>query len=189
MKKKGINLESSIEKLESEVRLYHDLDAVIKSYREDGELTEKDIVSVIERVKFQMILDEINRQKGMKEKLDNFTRKWNLFKKDNKEPRPLKSVDRDNEETIQKTPTAEEHTALSGDIDADQKEKAGAESFIKRLKRKLKLSRCGNCGYFLVHDADKHIYQCTFFEFSSQVDKKDVCENWINNKKVKKSFI
>ncbi|MBW1849187.1 MAG: hypothetical protein JRJ27_19130, partial [Deltaproteobacteria bacterium] len=67
MKKKGIDLKNSLEKLESEVRLYNDLDALIKSYREVDGLSEKDIISVLERIKFQILLDSISSQSGIKD--------------------------------------------------------------------------------------------------------------------------
>lgn len=189
MRKKSINLESSIQKLESEVKLYHDLDALIKSYQAAGNLSEKDIISVIERIKFQILLDEINRQKGMKDKLDTFSRKWNLFKREEKGPFRLKTVAGKDKTDIKKDHTDADKEPGGGETKKSKKKKTGSDGFINKIKRKFKLSRCENCGYFYVHDADKNIFQCTFFEFSSQVDKKDVCENWTDNKRVKKSFL
>jgi len=196
MKKKGIDLKNSLEKLESEVRLYNDLDSLIKSYREVGGLSEKDIISVLERIKFQILLDSLGGQSGIKDKLDQFTRKWNLFSKEEKESETLKLAEGKTKAEIGKTDIqlADAETKNADELKKKKKrfqlrtKKKDSDKFFNKMKRKLKVSRCENCGYFYVHDAEKGIFQCTFFEFSSEVDKKDVCENWTDTKKFKQSF-
>jgi hypothetical protein len=188
MKKKGINLESSIKKLESEVRLYHDVDELVKSYKEVGGLSEKDIISVLERIKYQMLLDAINNQKGIKDKLDRFTRKWNLLKREEKGSGKYHFLKGESESNVGKTRASVETDPGIKGVKKSKKNEKGSDSFFKKMKRKFKISRCENCGYFYVPDTEKGIFQCTFFEFSSDVDKKDVCENWTDNKQVKKSF-
>ncbi|MCJ7771760.1 MAG: hypothetical protein MUP22_01355 [Desulfobacterales bacterium] len=188
MKKKGANLESSIKKLESEVRLYQDFDSLVKSYREVGGLSEKDIISVIERIKFQVILDGISKQSGMKDKLDRFTRKWNLLRREEKGSNKYKSLEVESESDFEKIRSNAEMGSVIKDVEKFEKKKQDSDSFIKKMKRKFKISRCENCGYFYVPNGKKGIFQCTFFEFSSEVDKKDVCENWTGSKQVKKSF-
>ena len=196
MKKKGIDLKNSLEKLESEVRLYNDLDALIKSYREVDGLSEKDIISVLERIKFQILLDSISSQSGIKDKLDQFTRKWNLFSKEEKESDTLKLGEGKTSTKIEKTdiPGTDAVTVNVDEVKKKKKrfqlraKKKDSDKFFNKMKRQFKVSRCENCGYFYVHDAEKGIFQCTFFEFSSEVDKKDVCENWTDTKKFKQSF-
>ena len=85
MEKNDMELnKESLEKVENEIRLYNDLDEIIKSYKEETRLSEKDIISVLERIKFQVMLDGISSQTSLKDKLDKFTRKWNLFKRKDK---------------------------------------------------------------------------------------------------------
>lgn len=192
MKSKKIDLESSIEKLESEVRLYHDLDAVVKSYQDKGELSDKDITSVLERIKFQIILDAVHRQSGIKDKLDRISKKWNLFSRPDKPLAALKGEPESEPEPEIESPGEEIAEGKSEKglkrIFRRKEKKKDSDKVFNKLKRKIKINRCENCGYFLVNDADQGIYQCTFFEFSSKVDKKDVCENWTDIKKHKKSF-
>jgi len=196
MKKRSSDLESSLEKLESEVKLYHDMDALIKSYRESMGLSDKDIISVLERIKFQIILDSISSQSSIKDKLDQFTKKWNLFSKEEKQ---YLNVHLDRGKTKPESGKVSFPDSFIETVDPkelkDKKKRfqlrtktKSSDKLINKMKRKLKVSRCENCGYFYVKDEDKGIFQCTFFEFSSQVDKKDVCENWTNAKKYKQPF-
>jgi hypothetical protein len=194
MKKKNIDIDSNMKRLENEVRLYHELDALIKSYQKAEGLSAKDIISVIERIKYQILLDGINIQIGSKEKLDRFARKWNLLKREGKESGQTKSFEGKSKGKIKIAGTKALKIKGAGKLKKKNRfklkfTKKDSDKFLNKMKRKLKVARCENCGYFYVHDEEKGVFQCTFFEFSSEVNKKDVCENWLDNKQIKQSFV
>jgi hypothetical protein len=138
----------------------------------------------------------MSSQIGIRDKLDKFTRKWNLFSKEEKPPDNVTLTRMEAEARPGKTDDPLMDTEAK-DIDGPKKKKKrfqlgaktkSSDKLFNKIKRKLKMSRCENCGYFYVHDAEKEIFQCTFFEFSSEVDKKDVCENWTDVSTYKQPF-